>query len=216
MNVIRISDVGRWTRLDTGNKLTFSPHKARTIRVELRASAPVYWTVERVSVDGEVLQDFLTVTPVGVSTLELGVGVGDVSLIPDLEAGGELLFSSPEYEKFELVAPNAGDSFLTIAHRRERNPQVEMMEFLMNQNMQTRMAQLDEEITRRLAALPTERQDDGNGVHEPTAPKREKLPKDPAGKAGKAAVPADGSGQQLLPADTGSGPDNEPASGSVE
>ncbi|MER8649916.1 hypothetical protein [Mesorhizobium sp. M1121] len=212
MNVIRISDVGRWTRLDTGNKLTFSPHKARTIRVELRASAPVYWTVERVSDDGELLQDFLTVTPVGVSTLEIGVGAGDVSLIPDLGVGGELLFSSPEYEKFELVAPNAGDSFLSIAHRRERNPQVELMEFLMNQNMQTRMVQLDEEITRRLAALPTERQDDGNGVHEQPAQKRKKLPEDPKGKTPTGDVPAAG-GKVGGPGDA---PDDEQPGGDDE
>lgn len=207
-NVIRIADLGRWTFLIPGNKLSFSPHKARTIRLDLRASAPAYWAVERVTADGEVKQEFLTITPPGVSTLEIGVAAGDISLIPEIAEGEDIAFSAPEFEVFDLESAHPGESFLKIAHRRQRNPEVEYMEFLMNQNMEARLRTMDEEIARRLAAIPTgAREDDGNGVHEQPAAKREKLPQDAKGKGGKAGIPADRPGQQLHAAgDADAGP----------
>ncbi|MER9916446.1 hypothetical protein [Mesorhizobium sp. M0035] len=201
-NVIRIADLGRWTFIPAGDKLTFSPHKARTIRLDLRASAPAYWAVERITSDGEVKQEFLTITPPGVSTLEIGVGAGNVALIPQIADGEDIAFSAPEYERFDLEAAHPGETFLKIAHRRQRNPEVEYMEFLMNQNMEARLRTMDEEIARRLSAIPTgAKEDDGNGVHEQPAAKREKLPQDAKGKAGKAGLSADGAGQQLHAAD---------------
>ena len=184
-NVIRVGDIGRWTQLQSGHKLLFTSYKPRTIRVTVRASAEVFWACERVTDDGEVVQEFLTVTPAGISTVEVAVDKSGLTMIPDFNEADHVYFSAPEYEPFDLEAADAGESFLRIAHRRERNPQVEYMEFLMNQNMEARLRTMDEEIARRLSALPAkENDDDGNGVHERPAPERKKLPKDGGGKAG--------------------------------
>lgn len=198
--VIRVGDIGRWTFVSSGEKVAFGGHKARTIRVDVRASAPAFWVVDRVTSHGELKQEFLCVTPAGMSTIEVAVDGGRLTIIPEFDEGEHLAFSAPEYECFDLEAAHPGESFLKIAHRRQRNPEVEYMEFLMRQNMDARMAAMDEEIARRLAALPTGRNDDGDRVHEQPAPKREKLPQDSAGKAGsKAGLPD--AGRQERPAD---------------
>ncbi|MER9652203.1 hypothetical protein NKJ26_01640 [Mesorhizobium sp. M0152] len=210
-NIVRVGDVGRWTFVAAGDKIGFGGHKARFVRVDVRASAPTFWAIDRVTADGEVKQEFLCMTPAGMSTIELSVDRSEFALIPDIDAGEHLAFSTPEYERFDLEAAHPGESFLKVAHRRQRNPEVEYMEFLMNQNMNARMAAMDEEIARRLSALPTGREDDGDGVHEPAAQKREKLPSDPQAKTGKASGPdGAGKGKPVLPADPAGGSGDEP------
>lgn len=219
MEIIRIGDIGRWTFVSPSEKVGFASYKPRTIRVQVRASVPVFWAVDRVTEHGEALSEFLCLTPAGMSCIEVAIDSTGLQLIPQFEDGEHVAFSCPEYEPFDLEAAHPGVSFLTIAHRRERNPQVEMMEFLMNQNMNARMAQMDEEIARRLSALtPEERKDDGDGVHERPASKREKLPKDPAGAKSPPSAGSDVQRKQggvaLEPAGAEDG--DEPASGEGE
>lgn len=190
-NIIRVGDIGRWTFVTTGERVAFGGHKARTIRVDIRASGPSFWGVERMDPDtGEFVQEFLCVTPAGMSTIEVSVDKGGLRIIPEFHKEDHVAFSAPEYERFDLEAAHPGETFLKIAHRRERNPEVEYMEFLMNHNMQARLRTMDEEIERRLAALPTERKSNGDdtGIHEQPAAKREKQPKSPPLKGGPADV----------------------------
>ncbi|RWF85096.1 MAG: hypothetical protein EOQ36_24525 [Mesorhizobium sp.] len=189
--IVRIGDLGRWSQVAPGSTIKFDKHKPRKIRLDVRASDEVAWFVERFDPeDGELIAEFLCLTPPGMSVIEMSVDKGGVSLTPQFAAGQYLLFQTPEYEVFNLESPNPGDTFLKIAHRRQRNPEVEYMEFLMNQNMQARLAQMDEEIARRLAQLPTNERNEhentggSDGLHQRPSAQREELQKAAAGGAG--------------------------------
>ncbi|RWJ65130.1 MAG: hypothetical protein EOR33_20305 [Mesorhizobium sp.] len=190
--IVRIGDLGRWSQVAPGSTIKFDKHKPRKIRLDVRASDEVAWFVERFDPeDGELIAEFLCLTPPGMSVIEMSVDKGGVSLTPQFAAGQYLLFQTPEYEVFNLESPNPGDTFLKIAHRRQRNPEVEYMEFLMNQNMEARLRHMDEEIARRMAQLPTERNGNngetsgsGDGLHQRPSAQREELQKAAAGGAG--------------------------------
>ncbi|RUV54677.1 hypothetical protein EOA85_24055 [Mesorhizobium sp. M5C.F.Ca.IN.020.29.1.1] len=223
--IVRIGDLGRWSQVAPGSTIKFDKHKPRKIRLDVRASDEVAWFVERFDPeDGELIAEFLCLTPPGMSVIEMSVDKGGVSLTPQFAAGQYLLFQTPEYEVFNLESPNPGDTFLKIAHRRQRNPEVEYMEFLMNQNMEARLRQMDEEIARRMALLPTERNDGngetsgtGNGVHQRQAPQREELQKaagaaKPSGGASGGSIPPAGVGNPQL-SQAGNGPAGDAGNG---
>ncbi|MER8599677.1 hypothetical protein NKH09_17525 [Mesorhizobium sp. M1339] len=183
MEIQKLGDLSRW-RLHDEKALFFADHKVRTIRLDVRAAAPVHVYLHTNS-DGEVVDEFLTVLPAGLSAVEfLSNGC---SLV--LDSTGPVVYFSPEIEAvaFENVEE---ETFTTIAQRRERNPEVEWMEFLMNQNINARMAAMDEEFQRRLAAMEAKgnanagnasgESGSGDRVHIGAPPKRAKQPDAPA------------------------------------
>lgn len=183
MEIQKLGDLSRW-RLHDEKALFFSDHKVRTIRLDVRAAAPVHVYLHTNS-DGELVDEFMTVLPVGLSALEFLSG--GCSLV--LDSTGPVVYFTPEIETvtFENVEE---ETFTTIANRRERNPEVEWMEFLMNQNINNRMAQMDAEFERRLALMEERTAHahtlenaggSGGGVHQRTAPKRAKQPDAQAG-----------------------------------
>lgn len=189
MEIQKLGDLSRW-RLHDEKALFFADHKVRTIRLDVRAAAPVHVYLHTNS-DGELVDEFMTVLPVGLSALEFLSG--GCSLV--LDSTGPVVYFTPEIETvtFENVEE---ETFTTIANRRERNPEVEWMEFLMNQNINQRMAQMDAEFERRLALMEERNAHahslenaggSGGGVHQRTAPKRAKQPDAQTGAAEPAA-----------------------------
>lgn len=184
MEIQKLGDLARWRKHD-GKAIAFGSHKVRTIRLDVRAAAPVMVYLHA-NADGEVVDDFLTLLPAGLSALEFLAGGG--SLV--LDSKGPVSYFTPEIEAvaFENVEE---ETFTTIAQRRERNPEVEWMEFLMNQNINARMAAMDEEFQRRLAAMEEREAQyantsekaggSGGGVHLGTSSKRPKQPDAQAG-----------------------------------
>ncbi|TIN93931.1 MAG: hypothetical protein E5Y06_17305 [Mesorhizobium sp.] len=146
MEIQKLGDLSRW-RVHDEKALFFSDHKVRTIRLDVRASAPVHVYLHT-NPYGEIVDEFLTVLPVGLSAVEFLSG--GCSLV--LDSTGPLSYFSPEIEAiaFENVEE---ETFTTIANRRERNPEVEWMEFLMNQNINSRMAAMDAEFERRMMVI---------------------------------------------------------------
>lgn len=186
--VIRVGDLGRWTAVGADQSIKFDKEKPRKIRVDVRASDEALWFIDRVNDDGEVVSEFLCYTPPGMSVIEMSASFGGVQLTPQF--AGYLFVQTPEYEKINLESANPGESFLKVAHRRQRNPEVEYMEFLMNQNIRQRMAAMDEEIARRLAQLPTNERNEhensggADGLHQRPSSQREELQKAAAGGSG--------------------------------
>ncbi|RWE98129.1 MAG: hypothetical protein EOS81_12595 [Mesorhizobium sp.] len=142
-----------------------------------------------------MVDEFLTVLPAGLSAVEfLGNGC---SLV--LDSTGPVSYFSPEVEA--IWHENVEDeTFTTIANRKERNPEVEWMEFLMQQNINSRMAAMDAEFERRMQALEERNANanslenaggSGGGVHIGTTAKRAKQPDAQAG----ATVPAEDGGE---------------------
>lgn len=195
MEIQKLGDLSRW-RLHDEKALFFSDHKVRTIRLDVRAAAPVHVYLHT-NADGELVDEFLTVLPVGLSALEfLSNGC---SLV--LDSTGPVVYWTPEIEtvSFENVEE---ETFTTIAQRRERNPEVEWMEFMMQQNMNARMAAMDAEFERRMLLLEERNANahtlenaggSGGGVHQRTAPKRAKQSD---AQAGAAVGSEDGEGRQ--------------------
>ncbi|MBZ9902402.1 hypothetical protein [Mesorhizobium sp. CA17] len=201
MEIQKLGDLSRWRDHDE-KAIAFGNHKVRTIRLDVRASAPVHVYLHT-NEYGEIVDDFLTVLPVGLSAVEFLSG--GCSLV--LDSTGPLAYFTPEIEAvaFENVEE---ETFTTIAQRRERNPEVEWMEFLMNQNINSRMAAMDAEMERRMMAWEERNGNantsekaggSGDGVHIGTAPQRAKQPNSQAGAAEPAAddqagAPRGGSG----------------------
>lgn len=183
MDIQKLGDLARWRHHDE-KAIFFADHKVRTIRLDVRAAAPVHVYLHT-NADGVVVDEFLTVLPVGLSSVEFLSG--GCSLV--LDSTGPVVYFTPEIEavSFENVEE---ETFTTIANRRERNPEVEWMEFLMNQNINSRMAAMDAEFERRMLALE-ERNGNASGseipggsgerVHLGTPAKRAKQPDAQAG-----------------------------------
>ncbi|MDX8442859.1 hypothetical protein [Mesorhizobium australafricanum] len=184
MEIQKLGDLSRW-RAHDDKAIAFGHHKVRSIRLDVRASAPVHVYLHT-NEDGELVDEFMTVLPVGLSAVEFLSG--GCSLV--LSSTGPLSYFTPEIEAvaFENVEE---ETFTTIAQRRERNPEVEWMEFLMNQNINSRMAAMDAEFERRMMALEERNAlnantsekagGSGGGVHQRTAPKRSQQPDTQAG-----------------------------------
>ncbi|RUW97248.1 hypothetical protein EOA35_25960, partial [Mesorhizobium sp. M8A.F.Ca.ET.023.01.1.1] len=61
MEIQKLGDLARW-RFHDGKAITFGNHKVRTIRLDVRASAPVT-VYMHADADGQIVDEFLTVLP---------------------------------------------------------------------------------------------------------------------------------------------------------
>ncbi|MER9280543.1 hypothetical protein [Mesorhizobium sp. M0522] len=205
--ILRMGDLNRWSPVKSGQTINLDGRKVRTVRIDLRASDIAEWHVERVDEDGVVAGEFLCLTPAGNCTVELLVA-DEMRLVPLFPKEGHMLFSSPEFDFVHVEGDP--ESFTKIAHRRARNPEVEYMHFMMNQNMEARMAVMEEEMERRLAGITKGLSNGENtggeaGLHQRPAAQREKLQKAPGGGVPSPAPVGLPGGVQPQPDDDGAG-----------
>ena len=195
--VRRIFNIGKWAPLVAGQVLQLeSEQAARKVRVELNVSVPtVFHWVECERRGGEV---------VAVSTTLLARIDGQDVI--EFTAGplGQLV-GSPEHDEGEVwYFTNDGDniayepavqpkSFVKIANRRVRNPEMERIMFKMEQNMRRRLSHLDAELA-ALNARVQEAEDAGADVETGELPAGGETPNDAgaAGDAGGGGEPAPG------------------------
>ncbi|THF60017.1 hypothetical protein [Ollibium composti] len=138
---IKMDSVVRWTLLNSGEVINFDKPGGdgeRRVRLNLLLENKTRLYLE--NGDGPRL---LAVAGPGRETIEYSIaGVHAVYPEPDV---GEVYYQSAETEPAyaEVVDPVI---FTKIAQRRHRNPELEEMMFLMNQNMERRLAQQSAEI----------------------------------------------------------------------
>lgn len=147
----RIHNLSKWVRLGEGKGLSFAKAKRRTVVLDVNCPSQVAFYVLH---DGVVegMEDgegplFLGVAE-GRDTFEFGVD-GGFTLLAE---GGEAYVYTADGQQIEtrIVSPVV---FTRIANRRQRNPQLELMQYRMRLNQDARMKALEAEAERRVAAM---------------------------------------------------------------
>ena len=129
--VVRLFNPSRWALLSGAFVVLGSePHR---VVVDVNAETDARFDV--VTADGQAI--FLA-TVKGMERLEFTAGPGD-QLVATSE--GEVWYFTDEGDS--IAVETFGESFTRIATRRERNPQLEMMEFKMRENERRMQAKLD-------------------------------------------------------------------------
>ena len=142
----RLFNVDKWVHLEGGKAVHFENPQSRRVRLDINAPSKVQLTYA----DTEGLLIHLA-TVEGRDTLEFASG-GEFSIISD----GDCWLYTVDGEDFSFSIPDA--VVLTkLVERRARNPELELMQHMMNRNIQARMDQQREELeqlwNRREAAL---------------------------------------------------------------
>lgn len=188
---IKLDSLSRWAALPQGDVLTLAGTVAER-RIRLQVNSPGAARLFVVNADGE---EVFLAAPVGRETVEFSAG-GDVRITT---ADDDVFVYTAELEPTSAVIPDPV-VFTKIAQRRARNPEMEQMMFLMNQNMDRRLAAQAAEHAEMMAAFK-EGLANASGVHVgETAEHQEPDEETPA--SADSAVPAgvegsapDGAGQ---------------------
>lgn len=152
--VRRIHNIGGWLCLQPGEAFQLSADKRRAIRIDFNSEDRA--AVHLVDSDGVVT--FLSVVD-GLQTIEFTAGHDEP--MPDGVERKPLVVSatceSPVWYRtidgdVEHYSSTA-ESFVKVATRRARNPQLELMMFKQEQNMKRREALLSEQIAAMAARL---------------------------------------------------------------
>lgn len=131
----RIFNVDKWSLLEDGKSVSFGKVEPRRVRLHVNAPDPAKLFYS--DADGGVT--FLA-RVLGRDVVEFGA-YGEFSLTAE---GGDIWFDTVDGEDFSFSIPDAV-IITKITERRARNPELEMMQYLMNQNIQKRLdAQRDE------------------------------------------------------------------------
>lgn len=141
---IKLNSLGRWKELEASAVIQFERTAGeRRIRLHLNLEAETVFFLE-----DENGPRFLTTVPAGVETLEFNAA-GGVAVFP-AEGSGRVMFQTAEGEPTfsDVVDPVV---FTKIAQRRHRNPELERMMFVMNQNLERRLAMQAAEFEAALA-----------------------------------------------------------------
>lgn len=179
----KLDSLDRWIALPVGSRLTLPGDAPRRIR--LNVNSPGLTPLYIVTPDGEVR--FLA-SAYCRDTIEFAAG-GNVVIMTETE---HVSVYSAENEPTFTVIENA-ESYTQIANRAARNPDLEYIEFMQNQNMERRLAALAAEIEARVAkaydtgkATITKSDAPGTVADEPREPVGEQPP------SGGASGEADG------------------------
>lgn len=173
---IKLNSIARWTAVDNGSGVALNGRGHRKVRIDFLSENDR--RIYLVRADGEVR--FLAFLEAGHTCLEF-MDEGNLLLSPD-DDGGELWAYTSEFEAAHVVVPDAV-TFTKIAQRRTRNPELEHMMWLQQQNIDRRFAALENDYKAQL-----EKVRNGTGIHGSTAAEH----KEPnSGQAG--AVEPDGS-----------------------
>lgn len=132
----RLFNINKWQLLENGKAVNFENPHPRRVRIDVNAPdrAKLFY------VDGEGEITFLAVVD-GRDRVEFGC-YGEFGLTAE---GGDIWFDTVDGEDFSFSIPDAV-IITKIAQRRARNPEFEMMQFKMNQNLEIRMEQQRREL----------------------------------------------------------------------
>lgn len=142
---IKLADVRTWTRIPAGQSIWLPAQNgnagARRVRIEINAPVPT-----RIDIDRNMNPPFFLAVVHGFETIEF-VDEGDVKLLLTTDEDTWVYTIDGEPMAFE---PD-GESYTGPMNRQARNPDLEMMQFVMRQNEAKRDAQLeqDRELYRR-------------------------------------------------------------------
>lgn len=190
----RIQDIKKWKVCEEGSAIVFGASAPRRVRLDVNSHAEVRLTYA--DGNGELVPLALVK---GRDVIEFQAS-GEFSIIVD---GGPLWYYTIDGQKLAIKKPDAV-SFTRIIERRPRNPEVELMNYLMNQNMERRFEQQRVEFeamwARREAAATAaaaQSEPSGDAAGAGTKPVAAKRPAaggsvDNAGDGGSREPPAEG------------------------
>lgn len=138
----RIQNINAWKQVRDCGALNMSGQELRRVRIDVNAPGPVrLWYANG---NGEI--SFLALVT-GRDVIEFQASSGDFSLMVD---GGECWFLTVDGEDMSFAIPDA-EILTKIVDRRPRNHDLELMNYLMNQNMERRYAAMREDMEREWA-----------------------------------------------------------------
>ncbi|QCS37266.1 hypothetical protein [Tortoise microvirus 77] len=140
---IKVGDLNRWKKLKPGGALELRSDKQRQVRLEVNVDQPTQVMALR-----------------GTDLTLLGVVMG-MDVIEFVTDGPTEVVFSTEGEVFYFTRDGDSEaldlleevSFATLANRRARNPEMELMFFKMNQNIERRLAIQADDFERRLQEM---------------------------------------------------------------
>ncbi|QCS37272.1 hypothetical protein [Tortoise microvirus 78] len=140
---IKVGDLNRWKQLKLGDALALNSDRQRQVRLEVNVDQPTQVMAVR-----------------GTDVVLLGVVMG-MDVIEFVTDGPTEVAFTTEGQVFYFTRDGDSEaldlveevSFATLANRRARNPQVELMFYKMNQNMERRLAQQADDFERRMAEM---------------------------------------------------------------
>ncbi|WP_313474821.1 hypothetical protein [Agrobacterium pusense] len=204
--VVKLNSLSRWKSLDSTKAISFkgNPDAERCLRIQFNLENVTTFYIGKDQIDCELL---CTIGP-GLETVEF-YAQGDFYVFAEKESG-MVKYQSADLEptSFEVVDPVI---FTKIANRRQRNPELELIAYRLEQNANRRMADLAHEIEARYERQLKQQQEahaaetaranaQGSNPEAGGGGKPEKVT--PAEKSGSGTSGGDGSQQQ---GDTGAG-----------
>lgn len=141
---IKFNNLDKWARLAVGSVLQLPGEKLRRVRVEL--NCPAATRVDVVEHDREAKVTFLAVVE-GHETIEF-IAQNLVELV--FTSDDDVWYFTPDGDLVATEIPEA-TSFTKIASRRARNPELELLMFKQQQNIERRMSAIQAEFDARIA-----------------------------------------------------------------
>ncbi|MES0175722.1 hypothetical protein [Mesorhizobium sp. M0006] len=215
MQIINLKDLSRWAAMQPGEAISFNAGNPRTVRLRVNCQSYTAFYIAF----GDAGERFLCSAPAGLSLIEFVTNSQPFKIGSD--AADAVAYYTAELE--QTAVESDAESFTKIAHRRARNPELEQMMFLMNQNMDRRLAQMDNDHSRQIAELRERGIENaevlrtGGNLHVGAATQREELASEAAGEpeaapVGERGAPRKGRGAAAGPAG-GSADDSGEAGG---
>lgn len=151
---IKLNSLDRWKTLEANASINFEGAEDAERRVRLKVNCEEETSFYYEDANGP---RFLTGVGMGVTEIEFGA-TGKFSVFPH-EGAGVVQYQTAEHEPtFAVIFDPV--IFTKIANRRHRNPEIEQMMFMMNQNIERRLAAQKHEFE---AALERRRNEEING-----------------------------------------------------
>lgn len=173
--IIKLDNVAEWERFDISKTLVLHGEKRRRIRVEFNASDPI-----RVSLlKGTLRDEMVFLANIDEPTVLDFIEIGNVHIVVNP------LFDKIEPEVYYYTADGEATShpmedrtiFTRMHTRTARNPELEMLQLKMMQNMDRRMEQMQRDTALQTRELQRQLEARSN---EPT-PEPSRTPADPSG-----------------------------------
>ena len=139
-----LREIGKLVRWSDNNGIGFTSDKQREVRLLVNASEPCQLMIQFGPSDMRFLANVD-----GFEELSFMLPPGDAVVWPDCE--GQVWYWTPEMELISTVVPDA-ETFTKIATRRARNPELERMMAVMQQNTDRRIAAVTADLNAKLAA----------------------------------------------------------------
>lgn len=189
----RLHNLDKWKELPEGHTANFENTHARRVRLDVNAPFPVRLYAH----DGNGETTFLALVS-GRDVIEFAAS-GEVGVTVE---GGGVWLHTVDGENLAFEIPQA-ESFTKLIERRPRNHELELMNYMMNQNIERRLAAQRDELValwgrREAAQQPPAAKPSAAGDGAGDNAKPEPAPTDSA--AGKSEPANDGSGAKPEPA----------------